>query len=123
MVHGPTDSNQSNTNIEVVDDDDTNLSTKEQIRQEINEGMDSIEHLRLDQTFKATYATTWLIVWSIFENNKEYILLCCALCSMLLLTFVVYLIYKKDTRLLDKAPLVDNEVSANVDVERLTIHV
>lgn len=105
MIHGPSESNQS---------DDIN---------QIDAGHDSYYHLRLDQTFMSTLATSSFLVWSAYESNKEYVLGSCAAVIVFIAILLTYTVSKRKSRTMDKAPLVDNEVSVNVDVERLTIHV
>lgn len=48
----------------------------------------------------------------------------CAAITVFLTVLLAFVVSRRKTRTtMDKAPLVDNEVSVNVDVDRLTIHV
>lgn len=83
------------------------------------------QQIQFDQTsFESTLAQSSLLVWAVYENHKEFMLGSCAAVSVFLTVILVFLIQRRKSRTnIDKAPLVDNEVSVNVDVDRLTIHV
>ena len=60
----------------------------------------------------------------LYADNKEILLGSCAAITVFFVVLIAFIVNKRKSRAhIDKAPLVDNEVSANVDVERLTIHV
>lgn len=93
---------------------------------ETNDDDDKIfEQIHLDGTsFKSTLAQSSLLVWATYENHKELVLGACAALSVFLTVILAFLVNRRKSRTNnDKAPLVDNEVSVNVDVDRLTIHV
>lgn len=83
------------------------------------------EQIHFDETsFESTLAQSSLLVWATYENHKEFLLgACCALCVFLTVILAFLVNRRKSRTNIDKAPLVDNEVSVNVDVDRLTIHV
>lgn len=83
------------------------------------------EQIHFDETsFESTLAQSSLLVWATYENHKEFLLGMCAALSVFLTIILVFLVNRRKSRTsTDKAPLVDNEVSVNVDVDRLTIHV
>lgn len=77
-------------------------------------------YLMFDQPIQSSFNLT-----SLFENNYNELLLgICAAIAVFAVVLIAFVFSKRKSRTYqDKAPLVDNEVSANVDVERLTIHV
>lgn len=83
------------------------------------------QQIHLDEAaFESTLAQSSLIVWATYENHKEFVLGACAALSVFLTVILAFLVNRRKSRTNnDKAPLVDNEVSVNVDVDRLTIHV
>lgn len=112
-------SNHGNSNAGITstsfDDNDTN-----------DDDVDKIyEQIHFDETsFESTLAQSSLLVWATYENHKEFVLGTCAALSVFLTIILVFLVNRRKSRTnIDKAPLVDNEVSVNVDVDRLTIHV
>lgn len=86
-------------------------------------GYKAYHHLRFDQPFESTFASSSFLFWAIYENNKEIILGSCAAIVVFVTVLMAFIVSKRKSRTMEKAPLVDNEVSVNVDVERLTIHV
>lgn len=93
---------------------------------ETNDDDDKIfEQIHMDGTsFESTLAQSSLLVWATYENHKELVLGACAALSVFLTVILAFLVNRRKSRTNnDKAPLVDNEVSVNVDVDRLTIHV
>lgn len=110
--HGNGNAGITSTNF---DDNDTN-----------DDDVDKIyEQIHFDETsFESTLAQSSLLVWATYENHKEFVLGTCAALSVFLTIILVFLVNRRKSRTnIDKAPLVDNEVSVNVDVDRLTIHV
>lgn len=112
-------SNHGNSNAGITstsfDDNDTN-----------DDDVDKIyEQIHFDETsFESTLAQSSLLVWATYENHKEFVLGTCAALSVFLTIILVFLVNRRKSRTnIDKAPLVENEVSVNVDVDRLTIHV
>lgn len=106
--------NDNNSNDDINDDDDV-----------ANRFFEQHHQIQFDQTsFESTMAQSSLLVWAVYENHKEFLLGTCAAISVFLTVILVFLIHRRKSRTnIDKAPLVDNEVSVNVDVDRLTIHV
>lgn len=105
--------NDNETNDNADDDDDDNDSQK------------FYQQIHFDETsFESTLAQSSLFVWATYENHREFLLGACAAMGVFLTVIFVFLINRRKSRTnIDKAPLVDNEVSVNVDVDRLTIHV
>ncbi|XP_031626987.1 uncharacterized protein LOC116343193 isoform X2 [Contarinia nasturtii] len=88
--------------------------------------MDKIyEQIHFDEaSFESTLAQSSLLVWATYENHREFLLgMGAALCVFLTVIFAFLVNRRKSRTNIDKAPLVDNEVGVNVDVDRLTIHV
>lgn len=85
-----------------------------------------VEQIHFDEaSIETALAQSSLFVWATYEQHKEFVLGACAALSVFLTVILVFLVNRKrkSRRNNDKAPLVDNEVSVNVDVDRLTIHV
>lgn len=82
------------------------------------------EQIHFDEaSFESSLAQSSLLVWATYENHREFLLgMGAALCVFLTVIFA-FLVRRKSRTNIDKAPLVDNEVGVNVDVDRLTIHV
>lgn len=94
------------------------------------------QQIRFDQEFESAISSStsvesasassaaYLLWTSVYANNKEIVLGSCAAITVFLTVLLAFIVSRRKTRtLMDKTPLVDNEVSVNVDVERLTIHV
>lgn len=83
------------------------------------------EQIHFDETsFESTLAQSSLLVWATYENHREFLMGMCAALTVFLAVIFIFLINRRKSRTnIDKAPLVDNEVNVNVDVDRLTIHV
>lgn len=89
------------------------------------------QQIRFDQEFESAISgpssatsTAYLLWTSIYANNKELVLGSCAAITVFLTVLLAFIVSRRKSRTtMDKTPLVDNEVSVNVDVERLTIHV
>lgn len=104
--------NEINNNDDNIDDDVTNKIYDQ-----------SIQFEQVD-TFESELAQSSLLIWAAYENHKEIVLGSCAAISVFLTVILVFIVNRRKSRqTVDKAPLVDNEASINVDVERLTIHV
>lgn len=85
-----------------------------------------VEQIRFDEAaIETALAQSTLYVWATFEQHKEFVLGACAALTVFLTVILAFLVNRrrKSRQNNDKAPLVDNEVSVNVDVDRLTIHV
>lgn len=79
------------------------------------------QQIHFDQTFESAFAAS---TWNAYQNNKEFVLGSCAAITVFLTILLAFIVSRRKSRaIMDKKPLVDNEVSVNVDVERLTIHV
>lgn len=89
------------------------------------------QQIRFDQEFESAISSptssssaAYLLWTSVYANNKEIVLGSCAAITVFLTVLLAFIVSRRKSRTtMDKTPLVDNEVSVNVDVERLTIHV
>lgn len=108
-IQDPTDSSQS-------DNADQQL-------QDALIGQVDIESDNYSQTFEATLTSSSILLWNIYQANKEIVLGMSAALLVFVAFIVTYLVSKRKSRIMDKAPLIDNEVDVNVDSNRLTIHV
>ncbi|XP_055297615.1 uncharacterized protein LOC129566087 isoform X2 [Sitodiplosis mosellana] len=110
--------NETNDN----DDDDDANNNNNNID---NDSQKFYQQIHFDETsFESTLAQSSLLVWATYENHREFLLGACAAMGVFLTVIFVFLLNRRKSRAnTDKAPLVDNEVSVNVDVDRLTIHV
>lgn len=109
-----TNENENNNDNDDDDDDFVNRLYREQNHQ-----------IRFEQTpFESTLAQSSIFIRNAYENHKEFLLGTCAGVCVFLTVILAFLILRRKSRTtIDKAPLVDNEASVNVDVDRLTIHV
>lgn len=85
-----------------------------------------VEQIHFDEAaIETALAQSTLYVWATYEQHKEFVLGACAALTVFLTVILVFLVNRrrKSRQNNDKQPLVDNEVSVNVDVDRLTIHV
>lgn len=85
-----------------------------------------VEQIHFDEAaIETALAQSTQYVWATFEQHKEFVLGACAALTVFLTVILAFLVNRrrKSRQNNDKAPLVDNEVSVNVDVDRLTIHV
>lgn len=83
------------------------------------------QQIQFDQiSFETTLAESSFLVWTAFENHKELVLGTFAAFSVFLTVVLVFIINRRASRTSnDKTPLVNDEQSVNIDVDRLTIHV
>lgn len=111
--------NDNETNDNDGDDDDNSGSDNNSNSNKF------YQQIHFDETsFESTLAQSSLLVWATYENHREFLLGACAAMGVFLTVIFVFLVNRRKSRTnTDKAPLVDNEVSVNVDVDRLTIHV
>lgn len=114
MIHDPTDTNQS---------DDSNQQIEDDVLGQIDIESDSYHHLSLEQAITTTLTSSTILLWTIYQANKEIVLGMCAALIVFTAFIVTYIISKRKSRTLDKEPLVDNEFCVNIDANRLTIHV
>lgn len=85
----------------------------------------SHHQIRIEEnTFESKLSLSSVLIWNAYESYKEILLGTCAGVCVFLTVILVFLILRRKSRsTIDKASLIDNEVSVNVDVDRLTIHV
>lgn len=109
-------SDSNSRNIETNNNDDDN--------DDIVDEQKYYNNLAFEQQFESTVDTTSFLLMAVYENNKEIVMGSCAAITVFAAVLLAFIVSKRKSRQnVDKAPLVDNEVSVNVDVERLTIHV
>lgn len=125
-----TSSQFQDQNMLLRDSSSRNIEMNNNSNDDDNDGDDNIDeqkyyhNLAFEQQFESTVDTTSFLLMAVYENNKEIVMGSCAAITVFAAVLLAFIVSKRKSRQnIDKTPLVDNEVSVNVDVERLTIHV